>query len=264
MFDKETIEALKAPLAHSAVKQRDQGKQKVSYIEGWHAIAEANRIFGFDGWARETVKIKCVAEGPKTIAKGKQWEHEGHGVTYTAKVRVIVGPTGEEVVREGVGAGHGIDSDLGQAHESAIKEAETDAMKRALMTFGNPFGLALYDKSQKNVAKGTKPPARPPQQPKAPPPSSEIKIELPKEPGLIQVPPPQNGDMGKIWQAWCTTFANAINEASSVDQVNSWMFANEAPLKNLAAFSDKGKDWANALHDRMDKRRGMLFQEPNE
>ena len=25
-------------------------------------------------------------------------------------------------------------------------------MKRALMTFGNPFGLALYDKSQSNVA----------------------------------------------------------------------------------------------------------------
>ncbi len=34
---------------------------------------------------------------------------------------------------------------------SAIKEAETDAMKRALMTFGNPFGLALYDKDQANV-----------------------------------------------------------------------------------------------------------------
>jgi hypothetical protein len=30
--------------------------------------------------------------------------------------------------REGSGAGHGIDVDLGQAHESAIKEAETDAM----------------------------------------------------------------------------------------------------------------------------------------
>src|SRR5205085_8683411 len=54
--------------------------------------------------------------------------------------------------REGVGAGHGIDVDCGQAHESAIKEAETDAMKRALMTFGNPFGLALYDKEQANVA----------------------------------------------------------------------------------------------------------------
>jgi hypothetical protein len=31
-------------------------------------------------------------------------------------------------------------------------EAETDAMKRALVTFGNPFGLALYDKSQRQVS----------------------------------------------------------------------------------------------------------------
>jgi hypothetical protein len=55
------------------------------------------------------------------------------------------------LIREGCGAGHGIDTDLGQAHESALKEAETDAMKRALMTFGNPFGLALYDKQQREV-----------------------------------------------------------------------------------------------------------------
>jgi hypothetical protein len=27
---------------------------------------------------------------------------------------------------------------MGQAHESAIKEAETDATQRAPMTFGNP------------------------------------------------------------------------------------------------------------------------------
>ena len=56
------------------------------------------------------------------------------------------------MIREGSGAGHGIDMDLGQAHESALKEAETDAMKRALMTFGNPFGLALYDKQQRQVS----------------------------------------------------------------------------------------------------------------
>jgi recombination DNA repair RAD52 pathway protein len=51
-----------------------------------------------------------------------------------------------------MGSGHGIDVDCGLAHESAVKEAETDAMKRALMTFGNPFGLALYDKEQRQVA----------------------------------------------------------------------------------------------------------------
>jgi hypothetical protein len=70
-------------------------------------------------------------------------------------VRISVGVGGHGLlIREGTGAGHGIDTDLGLAHESAIKEAETDAMKRALMTFGNPFGLALYDKSQRQVSGG--------------------------------------------------------------------------------------------------------------
>ena len=145
MFNEQQIRALDGPLSPSAVKSREQGGRKVSYIEGWHAIAEANRIFGFDAWSRETVELRCVAEKERAIGKDKA---PGWGVSYITKVRVTVG----EVVREGCGTGHGIDRDLGQAHESAIKEAETDAMKRALMTFGNPFGLALYDKTQANVA----------------------------------------------------------------------------------------------------------------
>jgi DNA recombination protein Rad52 len=146
-FQNEQLDMLNAPLNRNNVRQREQGRTTVSYIEGWHAIAEANRIFGFDGWTRETVDINCVAENPRKIGEGKAWEKDGFGVTYTAKVKVTAGG----VVREGVGAGHGIDADPGQAHESAIKEAETDAMKRALMTFGNPFGLALYDKEKSNV-----------------------------------------------------------------------------------------------------------------
>jgi len=144
-FTDETKAALAAKLSPTAVKSREQGGSQVSYIEGWHVIAEANRIFGFDAWTRETMDIKCVSEREREIGKAK---HPGWGVTYTCKVRVIVGG----VAREGCGAGHGIDRDLGQAHESAIKEAETDAMKRAFMTFGNPFGLALYDKQRANVA----------------------------------------------------------------------------------------------------------------
>jgi len=34
-----------------------------------------------------------------------------------------------------------------------LKGAETDATKRALATFGNPFGLALYDREQAGVRK---------------------------------------------------------------------------------------------------------------
>jgi recombination DNA repair RAD52 pathway protein len=52
------------------------------------------------------------------------------------------------VIREGlaVGVGNGKPENEGDVIESAVKEAETDALKRALRTFGNTFGLALYEK----------------------------------------------------------------------------------------------------------------------
>lgn len=146
-FSPEQKEALRAPLSRDNVKEREQAGRKLSYIEGWVAIKEANRIFGFDGWNRETIDLKCVAEAARKIGRPPN-QRDGWGVTYTAKVRITVG----KIVREGCGTGHGIDADLGQAHESALKEAETDAMKRCLMTFGNPFGLALYDKEQSEVS----------------------------------------------------------------------------------------------------------------
>jgi DNA repair and recombination protein RAD52 len=129
--------ALAAPLERSAVKKNPKG---FDYVEAWHAIAEANRIFGFDAWNRQTVEMRLLGE-PRLV--GDNWR-----VGYFAKVRITVG----EIVREGCGFGSGINKDVDQAHEGALKEAESDAMKRALMTFGNPFGLALYDKEKANVA----------------------------------------------------------------------------------------------------------------
>lgn len=140
MFSDEQKRQLSAKLDAAHVKQRSQAGRSLSYIEGWFAIAEANRIFGFDGWQRETVEIRSVHE-PHQNERGN-WV-----VGYMAKSRITVG----SLVREGCGFGSGIDRDLGRAHESALKECETDSMKRALMTFGNPFGLALYDKEQANV-----------------------------------------------------------------------------------------------------------------
>jgi DNA recombination protein Rad52 len=154
-FSPEQLAALAAPLDRAKVRQREQGRSRVSYLEGWQVIAEANRIFGFDGWQRQTIAVRCVAQAERTIGRDQK---PGWGVTYTARVRITVTAGGmTPLVREGTGAGHGIDTDLGQAHESAIKEAETDAMKRALMTFGNPFGLALYDKQQREVTSSATP-----------------------------------------------------------------------------------------------------------
>ena len=69
----EQKQALSAPLDRSHVKQREQSGRKLSYIEGWHAIAEANRIFGFDCWTRETLDIRCVSERERKIGpQGRQ------------------------------------------------------------------------------------------------------------------------------------------------------------------------------------------------
>lgn len=150
MFTPDQVKALEAPLNAEHVKTRSQAGRSLSYIEGWQAIKEANRIFGFDCWDRETVELRQLGEAYQD--QKSLWR-----VAYFAKVRIkvrtagAVPPTLNEIVREGCGYGSGIDWDLGSAHESALKEAETDAMKRALMTFGNPFGLALYDKAQAEV-----------------------------------------------------------------------------------------------------------------
>jgi DNA recombination protein Rad52 len=149
-FSPEQLAALSSPLDPARICTRKQGRASVPYLKGWAVIEEANAIFGFDGWQRQTIACQCVTQAERSIGEERK---PGWGVTYIARVRITVfaGSRGL-LIREGTGAGHGIDVDLGQAHESAIKEAETDAMKRALVTFGNPFGLALYDKSQRQVS----------------------------------------------------------------------------------------------------------------
>jgi DNA repair and recombination protein RAD52 len=149
-FSDDQVKALSAPLHSAHVKSRFRPGRNLSYIEAWWAIAEANRIFGYDGWTRETVELVQLGE-PRLVG-------DKYRVGYRAKVRITVYAearwSSHRVIREGCGFGSGIDKDVDQAHESALKEAESDAMKRALMTFGNPFGLALYDKTQAHVGDG--------------------------------------------------------------------------------------------------------------
>jgi recombination DNA repair RAD52 pathway protein len=70
---------------------------------------------------------------------------------YIAKVRITVQADGTPIVREGHGSGEGRGNSPGEVHDIALKAAETDATKRALATFGKPFGLELYRKD-KNIA----------------------------------------------------------------------------------------------------------------
>jgi DNA recombination protein Rad52 len=141
-FTDQQSRQLKAKLDAEHVKTRKANGLTLSYIEGWHAIAEANRIFGFDGWDRRTLFTNCIWTGTCD---------RDYLAAYTARVRIYVRAGEVLIVREGSGTGEGKGDTPGQAHEIALKSAETDATKRALATFGNAFGLALYDREQAGV-----------------------------------------------------------------------------------------------------------------
>src|SRR5262249_49920250 len=55
------------------------------------------------------------------------------------------------------GSGEGRGPSLGEVHDIALKAAETDATKRALATFGRPFGLELYRKDKHPLSRGSLP-----------------------------------------------------------------------------------------------------------
>lgn len=50
------LDLLGQPLDPALVSEREgRDEQLRQYIEGWAAINQANRIFGFDGWGAEVV-----------------------------------------------------------------------------------------------------------------------------------------------------------------------------------------------------------------
>lgn len=124
-MDKQLVfDRLRSPINRDMIKILEGHK----YIEGYAVINTANEIFGFDGWGYDVVDIEY-----RPFEKGGM---------YTAKVRVTVEgfPPRTDV---GVGLTAGA---AAKAHDTAVKGAVTEGIKRAMRTFGAPFGNDLYDK----------------------------------------------------------------------------------------------------------------------
>ena len=68
-FAENQLKLLEGKLPEKHVKRRVQRGLTLSYVEGWHAIAEANRIFGFDGWDREMIEAECVWQDGRGATK---------------------------------------------------------------------------------------------------------------------------------------------------------------------------------------------------
>jgi recombination DNA repair RAD52 pathway protein len=112
-FTDQQSRQLKAKLDAQHVKTRKVDGKTLHYIEGWHVIAEANRIFGYEGWDRRTLVANCVWTGTC---------EQLYLAAYAARVRVCVRDV--TIIREGSGTGEGKAVTPGQAHEIALKSAE--------------------------------------------------------------------------------------------------------------------------------------------
>lgn len=138
-FEERQVRRLRARLNPKYVREREADGRFIRYLEGAYLISEANRIFGFEGWNREILEAKCVFT--KQVG-------DRYSAAYVTRVRITVMAGEVSIIREGSGAGEATTDTPGSAHERAAKAAETDATKRALVTFGNRFGLSLYGPKQ--------------------------------------------------------------------------------------------------------------------
>ena len=129
------------------MKSRQGGRGgSLSYIEAHDAIRTANEIFGIGGWSYSVERLEQLGE-PEPVEKDGR---KGYRVGYRAVVRVTVfnGDGYKSGAFSDVGYGDGQDYTGSKiaVHELAMKEAVSDAVKRALKNFGSQFGLDLYDK----------------------------------------------------------------------------------------------------------------------
>ena len=135
-------QALSQPLDPALASQRKgRGGRTFDYLEGHVVIDQANHIFGYGGWGYELVgdvtlrRIETVDSqtGEVTVSQG-----------YSAPVRVTVAGA---LPRTDTGV-HPVTEETFDGHDTAIKGAVTDGMKRAFRSFGCQFGNGFYGDQQ--------------------------------------------------------------------------------------------------------------------
>lgn len=138
------VEALRQPLDPNRVRTRQgRGSGKFEYLAGHDVKRRANELFGFGQWGSRIVELVELAAVEVESDKGKAGWHVGYRCIVEVWIAGMPGTISD------VGFGDAVEytpSARVTANELAVKEAATDALKRALTQLGDQFGLILYAK----------------------------------------------------------------------------------------------------------------------
>jgi hypothetical protein len=119
------------------------------HLAGWDVKAHLTRIFGFEGWDKKIRSVELVFE-THGLPDGSK---KGWYVTYRCQMTLIIRDPSGNVVREIDGAATGSAENQpsrGDAHDLALKNSVTYALKVCATDLGDQFGLSLYNNGSTN------------------------------------------------------------------------------------------------------------------
>ena len=115
-----------------------------------------NEVFGFGRWSADTLAMELIYDHRDQTSAGKP----AFNVAYRAQVQLKVhAPDGTLLATYTEGAGgewNMPEAKPGDAHDAAMKTAESQALKRCAINLGNQYGLSLYAKGYMgSITRGT-------------------------------------------------------------------------------------------------------------
>ena len=144
-LSQDQVTVLIEPIKEGRVYQA-QGQ---SHVAAWDVTAHLTRMFGFGNWDKEIVSLDVVSQ-----ARGSELgitAKDGWYVTYRCVMRLHVrNESGVLVcsIDDGATGTAQNQPSLGDAHDFAMKNAISYALKRCAKDLGDQFGLSLYNKGQ--------------------------------------------------------------------------------------------------------------------
>jgi hypothetical protein len=144
----EQVAQLLKPIHPSRVMSDNKGMAHVSQQD---VRAHLIRLFGFGGWDTELTSLELIHErsvGVDEKSQGRWW------VTYRCTMRLTVkDPQGKVLATYEDGATGSAQNQPspGDAHDNALKNAISYALKRCAINLGDQFGLSLYNKGQRTA-----------------------------------------------------------------------------------------------------------------
>jgi hypothetical protein len=144
----EQVAQLLKPIHPSRVMSDNKGMAHVSQQD---VRAHLIRVFGFGGWHTDITSLDLIHErsvGVDEKSQGRWW------VTYRCTMRLTIKDRHGSFVasyEDGATGSAQNQPSPGDAHDNAMKNAISYALKRCAINLGDQFGLSLYNKGQRTA-----------------------------------------------------------------------------------------------------------------